>query len=254
VISRHSGCARFVGLSRRATKHVAWSAASHSNRLRNAQLTLPLHQQFSEDAASPPINHARYQRQPARQSTSTQCRSHIRHLHGYRSLALPGRDRNNFQVLQFGAESIRMTGRAQGDRKACSSARSRESAIRQGKIRLSPSLLLVRTNRSRQQAFLVNFDQCLEPRSLILTIDNALPGRHGKIPSGNPMSKATDEIPDETEREGRNQRQSPVGDGHHQRDRWPGHPQPSLSAQGQNEKLAGKVRRKVGQIEKVLEK
>jgi uncharacterized protein YjbJ (UPF0337 family) len=29
---------------------------------------------------------------------------------------------------------------------------------------------------------------------------------------------------------------------------------PNLTAQGQNEKLAGKVQRKVGQIEKVLEK
>ena len=29
---------------------------------------------------------------------------------------------------------------------------------------------------------------------------------------------------------------------------------PKLTAQGQNEKLAGKVQRKVGQIEKVLEK
>ena len=33
---------------------------------------------------------------------------------------------------------------------------------------------------------LVNFDQCSQPRGLILTIGNVLPGRRGKIPSGIP--------------------------------------------------------------------
>ncbi len=37
---------------------------------------------------------------------------------------------------------------------------------------------------------LVNFDQCSQPRGLILTIENALPGKRGKIPSGIPTSRA----------------------------------------------------------------
>jgi hypothetical protein len=46
VISRHSGCARFVDLSRRATKHVAWSAASLSNRLKTLNLPCPFTNSF----------------------------------------------------------------------------------------------------------------------------------------------------------------------------------------------------------------
>jgi uncharacterized protein YjbJ (UPF0337 family) len=101
---------------------------------------------------------------------------------------------------------------------------------------------------------LVNFDQCLQPRSLILTIDQDLHGGRGKIPSGNPTSKATREIPmkQSTKDEIKGNLQAAKGSikktvGQVTRN-------PNLTAQGQNEKLAGKVQRKVGQIEKVLEK
>jgi hypothetical protein len=74
---------------------------------------------------------------------------------------------------------------------------------------------------------LVNFDQCSQPRGLILTIGNVLPGRRGKIPSGIPHRQGqSGRQQDETEHEGRNQRQSAGGEGHNQRDRRPGHPQP----------------------------
>jgi hypothetical protein len=67
-------------------------------------------------------------------------------------------------------------------------------------------------------------------------------------------SKATRERSDEAEHEGRNQRQSAGGEdtiketfgqvSHH----------PNLTVQLQNEELAGQVQRKVGQMEKVLQK
>ena len=110
-------------------------------------------------------------------------------------------------------------------------------------------------NRSRWQAFLVNFDQCLQPRSLILTIDNALPGRRGKITLRQSnvksnrgryqMKQSTKDEIDGNLQATKGTIKETVGQVTHN---------PNLTAQGQNEKLAGKVQRKVGQIEKVLEK
>jgi hypothetical protein len=146
VISRHSGCARFVGLSHRATRHVAWSAASHLNRLRTRNTTSALHQQFSEDTAASPF---------------LDCLSRLR----ARSFPSTGSFLPTWNGLRPGS-----------------------------RYALLPPTQLSRAHKTVAAAniFLVNFDQCLQPRSLILTIDNALPGRCGQISSGNPTSKAAE--------------------------------------------------------------
>jgi uncharacterized protein YjbJ (UPF0337 family) len=89
---------------------------------------------------------------------------------------------------------------------------------------------------------------------LILAVDNALSGRRGKIPSGNPTSKATDEIQMKQSAKDEIKGNLKAATGTIKETVGRVTHNPNLTAQGQNEKRAGKVQSKVGQIEKVLEK